>query len=505
MELQQRVAALGPKIEKLMSISNTAGLSLGVLHQGSPIHHANYGFLDIAKKLPMTEETIFPPCLLTKTLIAAAIGILVDEGHVKWDTPVADILPDFKRNDNVLRGGTTIADLLSHRTGKAAGDDALHGTNDNTLTLGDDGVEYVNSQERLQAFRRQLQHNILGYELATHAIENLTGLLWTEFVQIRILDVLDMQRTYLKTPPCDLENVAKCYNSIDDATSTPNTSSEIGDGLFGVASGGMHTCVDDLMKLYSAFLTGLKAPFGRYSTSANSSPLEQGSHSMSAQIPIDQPIRSGTVLFNHGSLPGALASVILVPDTESAIIILSNSLTLNDTTDQIGELVLEEVLDAPGEDRNDSIGATKLSVAECAKRYPTILSEPHKEQNQGTLQRDLDEYVGAYRDEIHSFTIKVTVEQGILQWTLHGFEPEKLPLTHHANDVFVWLWARDEEAERDPFVDNDTEVWKIEFKANADGRIDRLTWEHDIVAPTGEFVKRDVEEMQSRSTTFLRN
>lgn len=40
----ERMAALGPTIEKLMSIGGTAGLPFGILHQGKPIYHANYGF-----------------------------------------------------------------------------------------------------------------------------------------------------------------------------------------------------------------------------------------------------------------------------------------------------------------------------------------------------------------------------------------------------------------------------------------------------------------------------
>ena len=67
-DLATRVAALGPTIEKLMSIGGTAGLSLGVLHHGKPVYQANYGFRDVEQKLPVTEETIFPGCSLTKAL-----------------------------------------------------------------------------------------------------------------------------------------------------------------------------------------------------------------------------------------------------------------------------------------------------------------------------------------------------------------------------------------------------------------------------------------------------
>ena len=45
--ISERVAELGPTIERLMSIGGTAGLSLGILHNGKPIHHANYGYRNV--------------------------------------------------------------------------------------------------------------------------------------------------------------------------------------------------------------------------------------------------------------------------------------------------------------------------------------------------------------------------------------------------------------------------------------------------------------------------
>lgn len=38
-----------------------------------------------------------------------------------------------------------------------------------------------------------------------------------------------MTRTYLKTPPSDLDNVGKCYNALDDETSAPITCVRLGD------------------------------------------------------------------------------------------------------------------------------------------------------------------------------------------------------------------------------------------------------------------------------------
>ena len=116
---------------------------------------------------------------------------------------------------------------------------------------------------------------------------------------------------------------------------------------------------------------------------------------------------STLVCYHQGSLPGALAAVNLVPEPESAVVVLSNSLTLNDTPDWVGQLLLEELLAVP--ERNDYIKAAESSVAENAKWFPTIMEELEKTQKKGPVPRNLEEYTGTYWDAIRVFKVDVFV------------------------------------------------------------------------------------------------
>ena len=51
------------------------------------------------------------------------------------------------------------------------------------------------------------------------------------------------------------------------------------------------------------------------------------------------------VLFHQGSLAGYTSSIFLLPDTESAIVVLTNSISLNDCADGVGQIILETVVD----------------------------------------------------------------------------------------------------------------------------------------------------------------
>lgn len=530
-DLTSRLDALGPKIEEIMSIGGTPGLSLGVMHRGNRVYYAAYGFRDLEKRLPVTDQTVWPVCSMTKALTAAALGILVEDKKVTWNTLVKEALPVFNINDATLQDNSTITDLLCHRTGMSWADNLIVGTENNVLISEADSMKYINSQTRLLPFRGQFAYNNIAFELAGKLIESLSGESYFDFVQSRILTPLEMDRTFLKTPPASVDDVGKCYNALDDASPASIPCVKSGDDWFGAPSAGMRSCIGDLMKLYKTFLNSFSDQFATGETSTAGSPLKQVAHLMSAKIPMDQPSRyeasyglgwgrvqlpgrmgqiginpdlmpsgmpivgkgvpSQLVIFHQGSNPGALAIVILLPATESAIVILSNALALNDVPDWIGQLVLEEFLQVPTQERNDYVEAAQISAAENLKWYPSLIAELEKARQDGTSPRSLDDYVGTYWDDIRVIKIVVRLEGGKLFWLLQGLESEKFELTHYEHDTFLWLITRNELSSRGRWIGSDLvpSFWKVDFEGNTDGKVDKLLWNHDNGVPARQFRK----------------
>ena len=101
---------------------------------------------------------------------------------------------------------------------------------------------------------------------------------------------------------------------------------------------------------------------------------------------------SQLVLFHQGSFPGALSLGMILPKTST--VVASNSLALSDVPDWVGQLVLEELLNVPPTERTNLVRAAKDSIAETPKWYPRLLKELGDEQQNGTLPRNLQEYVG---------------------------------------------------------------------------------------------------------------
>ena len=480
MDISGRLANLGPAIEKIIKIGGTAGASLGVLFEGKPIHYANFGFRDVENKLPPDENTIFPACSLTKALTSAGIARLVEDQRLGWDSLVKDVLPDFTIRDQLLHEHMTICDLLCHRTGMSRGDNICLGSNSNILIPGKDSLDYLANQKGILSFRGQFKYNNLPYEIADHVISETTGAPWSDLLVSEILEPIGLRRTSFKTSAADIGNIAKCYNTLDDGTPIEIPCVKAGNDLFGGPSGGLRTCVNDLLKLYKTFLSSFNDQFSKGTTTTKDSPLKQFTNLTSARVPMNAPTKEEEsyafgwvrvqlpgsmgkigcnpalmpqgmpivgkggsfklVLYHQGSFPGALAAVVLVPGIEAAVVVLTNSLALNDTADWIAQLVLEELLDTP--DRNDYVKAAETSVAENAKWYTSTIKELEAEKKDNASARPLQEYVGIYWDDIEVFKIVVSLEDEGLYWAFQGLDSEKYPLTHYKADVFTWIQPR---------------------------------------------------------------
>ncbi|CZR42793.1 uncharacterized protein FPRO_10096 [Fusarium proliferatum ET1] len=190
---------------------------------------------------------------------------------------------------------------------------------------------------------------------------------------------------------------------------------------------------------------------------------------------------SSLVLFHQGSLPGLLTFVGLLPETETVIVVLTNSLALNDAADWIGQLIIEEIVNVPSELRTDFIGLAEAAVTENLKWYPRVLDELEKGRKAGTSPRPLTEYVGTYWDDLHMFKVEVKLIGDKLYWLMQGLETERFELSHYHDDTFTWLRPRDELASRGRWVGNDqgATFWKVEFGVSESAKVNKLIWVPD--------------------------
>src|SRR4051794_15306460 len=82
-------------VTAVMKEFKVPGVSLAVVKDGKVVAVRGYGERITEKKLPVTGRTLFAIGSISKSFTVTALGILVDEKKLKWDTKVSDVLPGF--------------------------------------------------------------------------------------------------------------------------------------------------------------------------------------------------------------------------------------------------------------------------------------------------------------------------------------------------------------------------------------------------------------------------
>ena len=83
-------------VEKVLKAFDVPGISVGIIKDDKLIFAKGYGVRSLDSKKPMDENTLVGIASNSKAFTSAALGILIDEGKLKWDTKVTDIIPEFK-------------------------------------------------------------------------------------------------------------------------------------------------------------------------------------------------------------------------------------------------------------------------------------------------------------------------------------------------------------------------------------------------------------------------
>jgi CubicO group peptidase (beta-lactamase class C family) len=513
-----------------MQINGTQGLSLGIYQRNQPVYYANFGYRDVEAKLPVTKKTIYPACSLTKLFTCLAISIAIDEGleSLDWNSRVRDILPDFNIKDNVIRENATITDILCHRTGMSCGHGRL-GCENNLMIPHEDTMKYVNDQVPVLPFRQEFLYNNLGYELAGLILDKIYGS-WAKVFRKELFGPLHMSRTLTGQPTSDIENVSKSYNVLNDGQPVLVPTVKAGEGSLGGASGGIFTCVEDLLQAYSTIMDEI----------GGNDVLERGqlartlrsrkSYIFSSHIPMAQPsyleasyamglcrvqlpgkmgqiglnsslmgdsgmpiIGKGSpsrlVFYHQGCLPGSLSSMAMIPETGTAVVVMSNTLGLSDCPDWVLQLVLEELLQSP--ERNDYIEAANHAVEGALKMYCELAQQIKSLSRAATAApKPLEMYVGTYWNEGRYVKISITVTDNKLFWALQGLQSELFELEHAYGDTFHFLKPRDEMAVRGCWTDREMNYFLLHFNADLHGTIQSITWDHECNVPEGEVFYR---------------
>ena len=392
-------------------------------------------------------------------------------------------------------------------------------SNNNIIIPLQDSMKFLNALKPVLPFRGQYQYNNLGYEVTGHVIKKLSGMTWDEMLRKRLFDPLGLNRAGTHEGFAGIDNVSKCYGALSNGSPVRIGDAQIGDNTFAGAAAGVRSTLKDVLCLANVWLKAAKHQFGSNSTSTPDLPLKQVNHIMSAKIPtspvsfhetsyalgwartqlpgpmgvigLNGPWFPGTpgakdglpivgkskselVVYHQGSHPGVLAALNLLPESQSGVVVLTNTLALIDCADFMGQALLEAVLDV--KEKNDYLHITKEAVSKAVVWYDKMARVLRTGQDE-SLPRDAEEYVGIFWNIAGTVHIDIIVEEGRLKLVFQGLPTEKWELYPFKGDTLTWLPdSRDAIASRGRFTLQSPDYYKIKFSTAADEQVVSLNW-----------------------------
>jgi CubicO group peptidase (beta-lactamase class C family) len=224
----QRLARFDTLAAEYVISGHVAGVVALVVRDGKIAHETVRGVQDVATGSPMRSDSIFRIASQTKLIVSVATMILVEEGLVRLDEPVAHHIPEYAETTVAILDGDsvivvaanrqiTIQDLLTHTSGIPGADPVLLVDlyAEASLTQGKHLLNYLD--EPIDAVVRRLaglpfsaqpgEEWIYGYstDVLGAVIERASGMPLDEYLRSRIFVPLGMPDTHFFLPP-DKEN-----------------------------------------------------------------------------------------------------------------------------------------------------------------------------------------------------------------------------------------------------------------------------------------------------------
>ena len=102
---------LNKTIEQIRKQYGVAGGILIAIKDGKVLLKECFGQADAEKGKPVDSKTLFQIASCSKAFTTMVAGQLCDEGKMTWDTPVKQLMPDFRMVDKYAEEHVTPRDM----------------------------------------------------------------------------------------------------------------------------------------------------------------------------------------------------------------------------------------------------------------------------------------------------------------------------------------------------------------------------------------------------------
>ena len=456
--------------EKVLKIFDVPGIAVAVVKDGKVIHAKGYGVRSLATKQKTDEYTLFGVASNSKAFTSAALGMLIDEGKLKWDDKVTDYIPGFRLYNPYVTEEFTIRDLLTHRSGLGLGAGDLMMWPDSSNFTKEDIIHNLRYLKPVSAFRTKYDYDNNLYIVAGEVVAKVSGMSWEDFIEQRIMKPLGMTKSAASIKRLkDRSNIIDPHAPVNgkvqpihiDWSETAN------------AAGGIYTNLVDLSKWII-----MQMDNGKYGENGSKMLFSEKVHEdmWSPQTIIEtrtvppynthfasyglgwflSDVKGYKQVTHTGGLAGIVTQVTLFPEMKLGIIVLTNQQSGAAFT-AITNTIKDSYLGVKGIDRvkqqHDRVVANE---AQAKKITDELWKDIETQQKNTTSKPNMSLYLGTYTDPWFG-DISITDRNGKIRFDSRRSPRLRGDVVYYKANTFIVKWD-DRSFDADAFLQFDLDM-----------------------------------------------
>ncbi|MEM9075678.1 MAG: serine hydrolase domain-containing protein [Bacteroidota bacterium] len=305
----------------LVTESKVPGMSVTVFKKGEKILEKGYGHSSLEKENSInTEDTIFRIASISKCITGLALGKMVEEGLMDWDTSFYEYVPDYPKK----KYDFTIRQLASHTAGirgyqgKEFALNQAYGIKDSIHIFKDDPLVFEPGKGYL--------YNSYDFVLLSLAMQEAGKMPFENYVEKKVLVPIGMLKTTIpekKDPKLGLESLrstAEFYTK----TSTGFKNAVKVNNFYKLAGGGYLSTSNEIAKLGQAILEGELLKKETYDQLFTPQQIKGVSTYYGLGFQVSQDAKGRRFVGHVGNSVGAYSNLFVYPEEQVVVSILTN-------------------------------------------------------------------------------------------------------------------------------------------------------------------------------------
>lgn len=439
-------------VQKTMKTFDVPGMAVAVLKDGKIYHKNTYGVRSLKTQEPVNENTLFGVASNTKAFTTAALGQLIDQRKLGWDTKVTDVIPEFQLADPYVTREFTVRDLVTHRSGLGLGAGDLMIFPANNTTTKAEMIHNLRYLKPVSSFRSKFDYDNLLYIVAGEVIARISGKSYDDYISENFFKPLGMDRSFLSIPKIKADN-----NRIDGHAPVNGKLELTGDTFTQIATpaGGIYASINDMATWVQAQLND-----GKYGEKLKDSLFSRNVHS---EMWTPQTIlRRGKGPYNThfsayglgwflsdvhgyfqathtGGLLGIVSQVTLLPELDLGIIVLTNQQS-GAAFSAITNSIKDAYFGIKGEDRIQQYNERRLVAERKADSIVQAVEKNIAEQLRAKSHRpNVANFTGTFRDPWFG-KANISEEKGTLRFKAEKSKDLQGTMVFYKGTTFVVHW-----------------------------------------------------------------